>query len=296
MNPYIAVRVVAFCLLLIGSVTAALPATHADDSVPPAVYMDPPHDARYPATMAVLHIPSHGVSINGVAYVPGGPGPHPVLVLCHGLPGNEKNLDLAQAVRRAGWVAVTFNYRGSWGSPGQFNFRGNLEDAAAVLSYLREPHNASALRADARHIAVAGHSMGGWIAARTSAGDPGVMGTVLISAWNPTVPTSHQATVKEMADDMESLVGVTPESMAAQLESLPKNLSLTDAAEGLKDRPLLVLTADDGLAPASAALVDAIRARGGSHVSSSHTATDHSWSDRRIELETKVILWLQGLN
>ncbi|MDO8912512.1 MAG: hypothetical protein Q8N10_08825 [Phenylobacterium sp.] len=32
--------------------------------------------------------------------------------------GNEKNLDLAQAVRRAGWNAVTFNYRGSWGSPG----------------------------------------------------------------------------------------------------------------------------------------------------------------------------------
>ncbi|MFD3266336.1 hypothetical protein [Phenylobacterium ferrooxidans] len=32
--------------------------------------------------------------------------------------GNEKNLDLAQAVRRAGWNAAAFNYRGSWGSPG----------------------------------------------------------------------------------------------------------------------------------------------------------------------------------
>ncbi len=58
--------------------------------------------------MTVLHIPSHGVAINGVLYSPAGVGPHPTLVLCHGLPGNEKNLDIAQAVRRAGWNAVTF--------------------------------------------------------------------------------------------------------------------------------------------------------------------------------------------
>jgi predicted alpha/beta-fold hydrolase len=64
--------------------------------------------------MEVLHIPSGGVEINGVAYVAAGAGPHPVLVLFHGLPGNEKNLDLAQAVRRAGWTVVTLNYRGSW--------------------------------------------------------------------------------------------------------------------------------------------------------------------------------------
>ena len=63
--------------------------------------------------MVVLHIPSHGVLINGVVYTPAGAGPHPTIVICHGLPGNEKNLDLAQAVRRAGWNAVTFNYRGS---------------------------------------------------------------------------------------------------------------------------------------------------------------------------------------
>ena len=48
--------------------------------------------------MTVLHIPSHGVLINGLVYQPSGPGPHPTLIICHGLPGNEKNLDLAQAV------------------------------------------------------------------------------------------------------------------------------------------------------------------------------------------------------
>jgi uncharacterized protein len=130
-------------------------------SVPSAIYTDPPADPAHPGAMTVLHIPSHGVLINGLVYSPAGKGPHPTLVICHGLPENEKNLDLAQAVRRAGWNAVTFNYRGSWGSPGPFRFAQNLQDADAVLSYLRNPENALKLGVDPTRIAIAGHSMGG---------------------------------------------------------------------------------------------------------------------------------------
>ena len=100
----------------------------------PAMLVDPPHDAAHPARMEVLHIPSGGVEINGVAYLAAGAGTHPTLVIAHGWPGNEKNLDLAQAVRRAGWNAVTFNYRGSWGSPGEFHFAQVPEDAANVIA------------------------------------------------------------------------------------------------------------------------------------------------------------------
>lgn len=289
------VSVCAFGVAALGGAIGSPVRAAVDDAVPAAIYADPAHDAQYPASAVVLHIPSHGSLINGLAYLPSGRGPHGVLVICHGLPGNEKNLDLAQAVRRAGWVAVTFNYRGSWGSPGRFSFRGNLDDAAAVLAYLRDPRHAGTLRADPKRIAIAGHSMGGWVAAQTGRRDAGLIATVLISAWDPTVPTTHQALVADMADNMESLAGVTPESMAAQLEALPKDLGLSQAAGGLKDRPLLVLTADDGLQPQSAALIETIRSQGGSQVSSLHAATDHSWSDRRIELESKVIQWLQAL-
>jgi len=38
------------------------------------------------------------------------------VVLLHGYPGNERNLDLAQARRRDGWDIVFFHYRGAWGS------------------------------------------------------------------------------------------------------------------------------------------------------------------------------------
>jgi uncharacterized protein len=39
-------------------------------SVPAAIYTDPPLDAAHPASMTVLHIPSHGVLINGLVYSP----------------------------------------------------------------------------------------------------------------------------------------------------------------------------------------------------------------------------------
>ncbi len=76
---------------------------------PPAVITDPPRDPAHAAHMRVLHIPSGGERINGVVYSPSGVGAHPTFVLLHGLPGNEQNLDRAQAVRHPGWNVVTLH-------------------------------------------------------------------------------------------------------------------------------------------------------------------------------------------
>ncbi|HTV96768.1 MAG TPA: alpha/beta fold hydrolase [Steroidobacteraceae bacterium] len=271
-------------------------AAHAQ-SVPAPIFTDPPADAAHPAAMTVLHIPSGGVHINGLLYSPAGAGPHPTLVICHGLPGNEKNLDLAQAVRRAGWNAVTFNYRGSWGSPGVFRFGQNVNDAQAVLGYLRDPGNATALGVDAKRLAIAGHSMGGWVTALTAARDHGLVGAVLISAadMGRLGGMPHDKLVALMADNMEALAGVTAESMANEVQIHAKQFRMQNAAAGLAKIPLLVLTADDGLAPHAASLVEAIRADGGTQVTTYHVATDHGWSDHRIALESMVITWLGGL-
>ena len=148
------------------------------------LFTDPPATATPRARMEVLHIPSGGVEINGVAYLAAGPGPHPTIVICHGWPGNEKNLDLAQALRRAGWNAITFNYRGAWGSPGAFRFGQNPEDAKAVLAMLRKPDVAAKLGIDTRRIVLAGHSMGGWVTGMVASEDQALAGAILISAGN----------------------------------------------------------------------------------------------------------------
>jgi uncharacterized protein len=266
-------------------------------TVPAAIFTDPPADATHPAAMAVLHIPSHGLLINSIVYRPAGAGPHPTLLICHGLPGNEKNLDLAQAVRRAGWNAVTFNYRGSWGSPGSFRFAQNLEDADAVLAYLRDPANAARLGVDTKRIAIAGHSMGGWVTALTAAHDHALIGVILISAadMGAMAGMAHKDIVAVMADNMEALAGVTAESMADEVTANAKAFSLDNAVLGLTQTPLLVLTAEDGLAPTADRLVKTIKANGGQKVLEIHAATDHGWSDHRIFLESTVITWLTGL-
>ena len=263
---------------------------------PAAIFTDPPHDAAHPARSEVLHVPSGGVQINGLAYLASGAGPHPTLVICHGWPGNEKNLDLAQAVRRAGWNAVTFNYRGSWGSPGQFHFAQNPEDAAAVLAYLRDPANAAKLGVDPKRIALAGHSMGGWVTALVAAKDRQLIGAATISMGDLGMvgALTHADLVKLASENAETLA-TTPEAMADELAANAAAFRTANGAPGLARLPLLVLTSDDGLQPESDALVKAVMAAGGTKVVSAHFKTDHSWSDRRIALQTAIIAWLGTL-
>lgn len=261
-----------------------------------AIARDPPVDKAHPAGMQVLHIPSGGVAINGIAYTPAGAGPHPLLVLLHGLPGNEKNLDLAQAARRAGWIAVTFNYRGSWGSPGRFSFAHVLEDSAAVLAFLRDPAQAARLGADPARIVLAGHSMGGWATLLTAARDHALAGAIAISAADLGMFTGQpRAEVTAfMADNAETLA-TTPATMADEAIANGPAMRLGTAAPGLAHTPLLVLTSDDGLAAAADALVATVRREGNSRVATLHAATDHGWSDHRIALETAILDWLDAL-
>jgi pimeloyl-ACP methyl ester carboxylesterase len=275
-----------------------LGASLAAQDVPRAIYTDPPHDAKHPARMEVLHVPTGGVKINGVAYLAAGAGAHPTFVFFHGLPGNEKNLDLAQAVRRAGWNAVTVNYRGSWGSPGEFRFGHNLEDADAVLAFLRDSANARALGIDTSRIVIAGHSMGGWVTAHTAAHDHRVLGAILISAADVGVfgAQPRADVVKAMEGDMESLAGGTAETFADDMIAGAPRWRFSVAAPGLTRTTMLVLTSNDGLAPLSDSLVADLRRRGNDRVTTVHRATDHSWSDARIALESEVIRWLDRLN
>ena len=268
------------------------PVAMAQPRPPAAIYTDPPADAKAPAASEVLHVPSGGVEINGLAYLAAGPGPHPTVVLLHGLPGNEKNLDLAQAIRRSGWNAITFNYRGSWGSPGTFSFRGNLADAKATLAYVRA--NAAKLQVDTKKLVIIGHSMGGWVTSQTAGGDPDVAGAVLISSadMSQLARAPEAARLNTARSNMESLAA-TPEGMAQELTTLA-DASFAAAAPGLAKKPLLILTSDDGLAPVAEALAMDVKQRGG-RVGIVHVATDHGWNSARIRLETEVLTWLAKL-
>jgi hypothetical protein len=83
--------------------------------------------------------------------------------------------------------------------------------------------------------------------------------------------------------------------MADEVIANSKVFIWDSAVEGLAHTPLLVLSADDGLAPETDALVKAIGAAGGTRVTAIHAATDHGWSDHRVFLEATIINWLGQL-
>jgi pimeloyl-ACP methyl ester carboxylesterase len=294
-------------LLLAAALLAASVAPSLAKAQQAAIAADPPIDKAFPASMDSFQIPSHGAALNAIAYIAAGAGPHPVVLLLHGFPGNEKNLDLAQTIRRAGWTVVYFDYRGSWGTPGSFTFGGSLEDTADAIAYLRSPANAARLRIDPKRIVLLGHSMGGFMAAYNGAHDPGIFGIGLISAanmgamaGNPTTPEAIAATRKALGaslerEDILPLAACTGESLAQELIDHRGSWEFAAYSNLFGDRPLLVITSDDGLAAAAGKLAQTAIAQGSKHVTLHHFATDHSYSDHRIALTTAVLNWLAGI-
>lgn len=113
------------------------------------------------------------------AWLPGGPGPHPVAALFHGGYWRARyRLDVMNALaawlRAAGVAAWNVEYR-RIGSPGG-GWPGTFEDVAAGFDALAE--HADRLGIDLTRVAAVGHSAGGhlalWVAARGRlAGHPG---------------------------------------------------------------------------------------------------------------------------
>lgn len=201
-------------------------------------------------------------------------------------------------MRRAGWTVITFNYRGSWGSPGQYRFAQNLEDANAVLVFARDPANAAKLRIDPKRLVIIGHSMGGWVTALTAAADKDLRGAVMISAANLGAfgnARRDQLAAAMRENGQEALAGTSPETMADEMIANRNSFDFTNAASALAATNLFILSSDDGLAPGTDALAEAIRKGGGSRVKTLHVATDHSWSDARIRLESEILTWLEAL-
>ena len=288
----------AACLMLCLAVSPA----HAHDDATAGLLSKPEGEAK--ASMESMQIPSHGSLMNALVYVAAGTGPHPVVILLHGFPGNERNLDLAQDIRRAGWDVLYFNYRGSWGTPGDFSFSHGIEDVAAAIAYLRQPENARRLRLDSSRIVLVGHSMGGFMAVQAASADPAVKGIAMISAADMAgtfgqmqAQGSRAGAVKDMGaalakEGMAPLSGCTPESLATDLADHATAWAFRSMVGALKDRPAFVITSDDGLAPADNAFAAALRKAGDKQVTTLHLPTDHSYSDQRTELSRAVLQWV----
>src|SRR5579862_120691 len=139
-------------------------------------------DKTSPAGSIELFIPSANSLLNGFMYKANGAEKHPTLLLLHGYPGNEKNLDLAQVVRAHGWNVIYFDYRGSWGSQGKFSFRNCVADIINVVYFCNKYQDS--LQIDTSKIVLFGHSMAGWASLKAIQQLPAIKKAFILSAWD----------------------------------------------------------------------------------------------------------------
>jgi diadenosine tetraphosphate (Ap4A) HIT family hydrolase/pimeloyl-ACP methyl ester carboxylesterase len=267
--------------------------------IPKAVIADPARDAAHPADMAAFTVPTGGVRVNAMMYLASGDQPHPTMLMLHGFPGNETNIDLMQAVRRAGWNVMRINYRGSWGSPGKFSFASSRADGEAAVAFLRDPANVAKYHIDPARIVVAGHSMGGFMAADAVSVDPKAAGTILIDAWDIgkqkadlTDPAKRKAALEGLRENTPPLAGTSAELLAQEIQATSAKLDLEALSARIADRPVLMIGAEHAGAPTTRKLAAAARQAQAKALTETYMDTDHSFSDSRIALAAEVLRWL----
>jgi pimeloyl-ACP methyl ester carboxylesterase/GNAT superfamily N-acetyltransferase len=195
-----------------------------------------------PKSIDGVIIPSHGSKMLGTFWQADTVGRHPTVLLLHGIPGTEKQTDLAYALREAGWNCLAFHYRGCWGSEGNYCLANLLDDVEAALDFLANDSGV-----DMERLAGVGLSLGGWAVINAAARGSRLKAVVSLS---PLVDSQAQPLdAVTFAEWAAILHGITPEEIKQQWLALP---SAVLAAPKLADRPTLLLTAEaDTLFPPS---------------------------------------------
>ncbi|SHN43521.1 alpha/beta hydrolase family protein [Cryptosporangium aurantiacum] len=262
---------------------------------------DPPADTQPPAVTVPFAVPSAGLDLLGVLHVPAGPGPHPVVVVLHGFPGNERNFDLAQALRRAGYATLVFHYRGAWGSPGGFSWGNVRDDAAAAVAAIRTAD--AAHRLDPQRIALAGHSMGGFVALHTAAADPAIGAVASLAGFDFGVaaadarsgPDARAAYVTGWAGAVGPLAGTSSEALVEEMVAAPEGWRLTTLGPALAGRPvLLVAGSRDDVSPPGDHHDPLVAAYADARLTAHVWPTDHALADHRVALARALITFLDA--
>ena len=127
-----------------------------------------------------LRLDGHLARPEPAATAPGRPG----LVLCHGFPIGSRGAatsgqtypELADRLAaEAGWTVLTFNFRGTGASQGNFSLGGWLADLRAAVDHLL-------VVGDVGGVWLAGSSTGGSLAICEAGDDPRVRGVAALSA------------------------------------------------------------------------------------------------------------------
>ncbi|MEL7311118.1 MAG: alpha/beta fold hydrolase [Pseudomonadota bacterium] len=284
-------------VLLAPMLLAACAAGTSGKAFDPVTADVPEIDPQYPPQNFEVSFSSAGNRLPGYLMVANGRGPHPTIVLLHGYPGNEKNLDLGQSLRRAGFNVLFMHYRGAWGAQGRFSIASLHRDVAAALSWLRG--EGRQYRVDGLRYSLVGHSMGGYAALRAGASDARLDCVVGLAAANlgeyADRPPEAIEGFMAYTDGLFMLDGFDGATAVRELQANQREFDLRNAAAGLAGKSVLLITGQqDSVVPPDVQrrLATAYQEFSRLNLTALEMPGDHAFAGQRILLQRTVVAWM----
>jgi len=237
---------------------------------------------------AGIYFYSGGHRLVGTLFLARDDKPKPSAILLHGVPGIEKNFDLAHSLRTYGWNSLIFHYRGCWGSEGHYTFKTIPDDVVAALDYLC---TSSYPQIDTSRLFLIGHSLGGWAAVLVASCDLRVRGAVTIATMAD--PREFHFKEQDAAKSFTPwLNGLTPSDFITQWKELGKFTIPVYEVSKISPRPILILHGkQDEIVPVSQSerlFENALEPR----TLLIHDEADHSFVWHRQWLASQILDWL----
>ncbi len=245
---------------------------------------------EYPATSKGLTISIENDSISAYAMLAAGKEKKETVILLHGYPGNERSLDLAQELRRDGRNVIYFNYRGSWGSQGEYLYSNCLEDVIKVMDFFSTEENSEEYKVNPNSFVLIGHSMGAGIGLISGAQDDRVKKIAVYAPWNVGYAfkeANEEQIEKRFGESLKSkfMLNANPQRFTADILANFEAYRILTYKSQLKNKAVLILDDYEGNKEWIQELENA------EYI---FMKTDHSFSDKRLELIEKISEWINN--
>lgn len=238
-------------------------------------------------------------------FLAGGEGLHPLVVSCHGYPGNEENMDIVHALQRIGFHVMTFHYSGSWGSGGDFSLQHCIDDTRFVIDTIE---NNEEYQADPANVFLFGQSMGGFVVSHVTVARNDIRAAVAAvpADFGRMEALSHESDKARedffigLKEGDGWLNGTSIEKMDQECHAFAQGRCFSDLADK-QNLPMLIIGAEyDSLVPTEKTVepwARQLQELYGEKIEYTCLPTDHMLSDMRCRLTEMTagffVKWLQ---
>jgi uncharacterized protein len=174
---------------------------------------------------------------------PHGSAKSPLVIIFHGIPGNETNLDLAYALRENGYAVLVPHYNGCWGSKGEYRIEGIPENAEQVFAEAFSKEFIEKWNIDENRVGVVGHSLGGWVSLISPKISKKIRGIIALDPLADFSKAPEAVMLPVMESFAVPLHNVTPEQLLAGWIWAGEHWNPKDTVRYLEDRFFMVISA-----------------------------------------------------